>query len=51
MANYAALQAMTPARLPQRIESAQSLAMSKGELYEYYRRLGMLEVFFALYPR
>jgi hypothetical protein len=24
--------------------------MSKGELYEYYKRIGMLEVYFALFP-
>lgn len=24
--------------------------MNKGELYEYYKRLGMLEVYFSLYP-
>jgi len=25
-------------------------ASSRGELYDYYKRMGMLEVFFALFP-
>ena len=24
--------------------------MSRGELYEYYKRMGMLEVYFTLFP-
>jgi len=46
-----ALRAITPAPIPERIDFAQSLAMSRGKPYEYYERMGMFEMFFALYPR
>ena len=45
-----ALRAITPAPIPERIDFAQSLAMSRGKPYEYYERMGMFEMFFALYP-
>jgi len=35
----------TPAR-----SRSGSKASSRGELYEYYKRMGMLEVFFSLFP-
>lgn len=45
---------MAPAQIEParpRGSSRRSGPSSLGELYEYYRRMGMLEVFFALFPR
>ncbi len=43
---YRALTALT--QLPRR--PLFSERMSRGELYEYYKRIGMLEVYFTLFP-
>ena len=38
-----------PSQLPRRTAGF-SKRMGRGELYEYYKRTGMLEVYFALFP-
>jgi len=35
---------------PPRIGNHSPERMGRGELYEYYKRIGMLEVYFALFP-
>jgi hypothetical protein len=44
-----------PRREPQRYKALNHLSpepqrMGRGALYEYYKRMGMLEVYFALFP-
>jgi len=44
-----------PRQEPERYKALQNLSaqpqrMSKGELYEYYKRMGMLDVYFTLFP-
>ena len=43
---YHALTALT--QLPRRARFSER--MSRGELYEYYKRMGMVEVYFTLFP-
>jgi hypothetical protein len=40
-----------PANQPHRPGNRSPERMGRGELYEYYKRIGMLEVYFALFPR
>jgi hypothetical protein len=41
---------MLPAQPLRLVENRSPERMSRGELYEYYKRIGMLEVYFALFP-
>jgi hypothetical protein len=36
--------------MPARSGRSGSRVSSRGELYQYYKRMGMLEVFFSLFP-
>jgi len=42
--------APAPEPTPPRSGRLGSRVSSRGELYEYYKRMGMLEVFFSLFP-